>query len=207
MRMGERIAQAVQAWLMERVSGRYERFVAARKRELLGGLGGTVVEIGAGTGPNARFYGERVRWIAVEPNPYMHAALGESAREAGRPVAIVRARAESLPMAEGSVDAVVSTLVLCSVGDAGRAIAEARRVLKPGGRLIFVEHVAAAEGSAVRRRQRLLGPLWKRAAGGCRLSQETGRLIQSAGFGQVQCEGFALPLPLVGPHVAGYAVK
>ncbi len=203
----ERMAKRAHAWMMGRVSGRYEKLVAERKWALLAELRGTVLEIGAGTGPNAVMYGSGVKWIAVEPNPYMHARLAEAARAAGRQVEMVQALAESLPALSGSVDAVVGTLVLCSVEDPRRVMAEVLRVLKPGGRYVYLEHVAAPTGTGRRRWQGLVEPAWRRVADGCRLSRDTEALIRGAGFREIHGEAFRLGLGLVGPHVAGYAVK
>ncbi len=202
-----RLPQRAHAWLMFRVSGRYERLVGNRKRELLGALDGDVLEIGPGTGPNLRYLRAEVRWTGVEPNPYMHAYLRRAAGALGREVALHEGGAESLPLGDGTVDAVVSTLVLCSVRRPEEALREVWRVLKPGGRFVFLEHVAAARGSTRRRWQRILRPVWRMASGGCRLDQDTLALIHAAGFREVRVERFALPLGPVGAQIAGHALK
>lgn len=177
------------------------------KRELLGGLEGTVLELGPGTGANLAYYGSRVRLIGVEPNPHMHPYLRREAAQRGRPIEIRHGRAERLDLADASVDAVVATLVLCSVDDPEAALAEVRRVLKPGGRFVFLEHVAAPPGTWRRRLQRAVQPVWTFLGEGCRPDRETWLAIGRAGFREVTAEHFELPVPIVWPHIAGWALK
>ena len=122
----------VHAWLLAHGTAKYERMVADRKRALLGGVTGTVLEIGPGAGPNLRLYSKDCRWIGVEPNPYMVPYLRQSAEQAGLHTEIRSGVAEQLPAADRSIDAVVATLVLCSVSDPQRVLREVLRVLKPG---------------------------------------------------------------------------
>ncbi|MFP3947863.1 MAG: class I SAM-dependent methyltransferase [Longimicrobiales bacterium] len=195
------------AWLMSCLSGSYERLVSDRKEELLEQLEGTVLEIGPGTGPNLRYLSSGARWIGVEPNPYMDSYLENEAEVRHRRVHLVRGIAESLPLADDSVDVALSTLVLCSVEGPRRALREIHRVLKPGGRFVFVEHHGAEEGSWLRRIQRWIRPAWRWAADGCRPDRDTDELIESAGFARLEMERFKLSLPVVSPHVAGVAWK
>jgi SAM-dependent methyltransferase len=180
---------------------------AARKRALLGDLHGDVLEIGPGAGPNLAYYAPDVRWIGVEPNPHMHEYLMATAKARGRVVDLRLGHAEALPAADGSMDAVVSTHVLCSVHDLEGALAEVRRVLKPGGKLVFLEHVAAAPHTGLRRVQNTLRPLWKVVGDGCHPNRETWRAIEQAGFREVQIEHYRIDAPIVSPHIAGYAVN
>jgi ubiquinone/menaquinone biosynthesis C-methylase UbiE len=197
----------VHAWLLAHGTARYERMVAERKRALLSGLGGNILEIGPGTGPNLQFYSKDCRWIGVEPNPYMVPYLRQRAKQAGLHIEIRSGTAEQLPAADQSIDAVVATLVLCSVTDPEQVLREVQRVLEPGGRFLFIEHVAAPPGTRLRTAQHWLGPLWKRIADGCHPDRETGRLIEQAGFTEVRYEEFRLPLGPVGPQIAGGARK
>ena len=192
---------------MARAGQRYERLVERRKRRLLGKLDGTVVEIGSGTGPNLRYVGRDVRWIGVEPNPWMDHYMRAEGERLARTVRLIRGSAERLPLADGSVDAVVSTLVLCSVDELDRALGEVLRVLRPGGRFVFIEHVAAPESTWLRTVQHWIRPAWRWAADGCRPDRNTARRITQAGFQGVEMERFRLPLPVVSPHVAGTAWK
>ncbi|MEP0547275.1 MAG: class I SAM-dependent methyltransferase [Rhodothermales bacterium] len=195
------------AWLLSHGEGFDRDLYGERKRALLGGLSGTVVEIGPGAGVNLPYYAAGVRWIGVEPNVHFHERLRRAAERHGIEADVLGGVAEHLPVPDASADAVVSTLVLCSVTDLDAALAEVRRVLKPGGRFVFVEHVAAPEGSLLRRVQRIVKPAWGVIADGCRPDRETGHVIERAGFADVQIERFdaAMPLPVVRPHIAGTA--
>jgi ubiquinone/menaquinone biosynthesis C-methylase UbiE len=174
-----------------------EACLAEWRRELLQDLRGDVLEIGAGTGANLRHYPPQVKLTLTEPDPHMRKRLPDAAGAA----------AEELPFAGGSFDAVVSTLVLCSVRDPARALAELLRVLKPGGRLLFIEHVA---GEASRLRwQRRVEPLWKRLMGNCHMTRDTLAEIERAGFlvEDVKRESLRKAFPLVRPSIRGRAVK
>jgi len=194
-------------WLLARGNRAYERWMAERKRRLLGGLTGVVVEIGPGAGANLPYLKGDVRWIGVEPNPYARPYLERAAQEAGVAYEVREGSAERLPAANASADAVVGTLVLCSVADVATALREIRRVLKPGGRFVFIEHVAAEPGTLRRRLQRWVGPLWRVIADGCHPDRETLSAIRAAGFARVEAEQFLAPAGLVAPHVAGIAIQ
>ena len=189
------------------------RLYSHRKRALFPQIDGrdgrppVVVEIGAGTGLNARYLPVGATWIVVEPNVHFHARVRAEAEAHGLAVDLRTGTSERLPVADGEADAVVSTLVLCSVADVRQSLDEARRALRPGGRFVFVEHVAAPAGTALRRVQRLLRRPWGWVADGCRPDQETGPLIRAAGFSKVEVERFDADLGLVAPHLAGVAVR
>ena len=141
---------------------------------------GVVLEIGIGSGLNGAYYTERASaLVGVEPHPKMLAKAQR--RSYPIPVALVRGAAEALPLPAGSVDTVVTTWTLCSLADVAEGLREMRRVLKPGGQLLFVEHGLAREES-VRRWQDRLTPLWKRIGGGCHLNRPIAELIGRAGF-------------------------
>ncbi|MFT4624265.1 MAG: ubiquinone/menaquinone biosynthesis C-methylase UbiE [Myxococcota bacterium] len=143
---------------------------------------GTVLEIGAGTGLNLPLYRPEVHSLhAVEPDPYMRRRLGPRASAAVVPVEVHASGAESMPFDDARFDAVVCTFTLCTVADPEAALAEVHRVLRPGGRLLFAEHVAA-DGGVARRVQHALDPAWTRIAGGCHLTRPAPALIQQAGF-------------------------
>ncbi len=200
-------AKRVHAWMLAHLTARYERLVADRKRALFADLRGLVMEIGPGAGPNLRFYASGVRWIGIEPNPYMHPYLRRAAQDAGLSIESRSRFAEKLPAEDATMDAVVSTLVLCSVRDPAGTLREILRVLKPGGRFLFIEHVAAPRGTRLRRVQDFLCPLWKRIADGCHPNRETWTMIEQAGFGSVQLEHFRLALGPVATQIAGFAIK
>jgi SAM-dependent methyltransferase len=194
-----------QAWILSRGNRRYDALVAEEKRALLSPLDGTVLEIGPGGGNNLPFLRPGVRWIGVEPNPFFHDRLRARGARLGIAVDVRAAAAEALPVADGSVDAVVASLVLCSVRDPEATLREVRRVLRPGGRFVFVEHVAAPQGTGLRAVQRALRPVWAALADGCHPDRDTGRLIEAAGFADVDLRRFRLPVPIMGPHIAGMA--
>lgn len=161
-----------------------------RKAALFADLPGTVVELGAGTGANMRYYRAGTRVIAVEPNPPMHRPLRDAAARHGVDVDIRTVGAQDTGLADGSVDAVVSTLVLCTVDDPAAVVAEVRRILRPGGRFLVLEHVAAPDPSPVARLQRLLWTGWRWAFEGCDLRRHTGDLLARAGFADVALERY-----------------
>ena len=195
------------AWLLSN-GDRFDRSLyAAYKSDLIGGLRGAVVEIGPGDGVNLPYYPAGVHWTGVEPNVHFHPRLRKRAAALDLCAEVVGGVAERLPLADAVADAVVSTLVLCSVGDVAATLAEVRRVLKPGGTFVFIEHVAAPAGSRLGRVQRFVKPAWGLIADGCRPDRETGRAIAEAGFADVQLNRFEadLPVPIVRPHIVGTA--
>ena len=121
---------------------------------------------------------------------------------------VLDGRAEALPVGDRSVDAVVSTLVLCSVDDLGEALREVRRVLRPGGRFVFIEHVGAPHGTRLRGFQERLAPWWLGVTGECRMARDTEAAIREAGFGRVEVERFSMGPGVnpVSPGLAGVAV-
>jgi ubiquinone/menaquinone biosynthesis C-methylase UbiE len=170
----------------------YDQFMARMEKAwlddargaLLEGIAGTVVEIGAGNGHNLRHYPAGVgRLVLTEPSPAMRDQLRNRLAEVAPPfeVEIVDATADRLPLNDDTADAVVSTLVLCSVPALGPAVAELRRVLRPGGELRLVEHVAA-ERTWARRVQRTLDPAWNWIEGSCHMDHETRPALAAGGF-------------------------
>jgi ubiquinone/menaquinone biosynthesis C-methylase UbiE len=153
----------------------------AHREALLAGASGRVVEIGAGTGRNLAFYGEDVDSLTItEPDPHMVRRLTQRIEEHPRPVELVRAPAEELPFEDGEFDVAVSTLVLCGVDDQARALGEVRRVLKPGGRLLFIEHVRSDDPGLARRQDRMNG--LNRIVARCNCNRSTLDAIRAAGF-------------------------
>jgi len=185
--------------------------VAEHRQRLLAGLAGRVVEVGAGNGLNFSYYPETVaEVIAVEPESYLRARAELAARNAPILVRVVDGDAEHLPFEDGSIDAAVTSLVLCSVADQAAALHEIHRVLRPGGELRFYEHVLASD-ARLARVQRLADPIWKRFAGGCRLTRNTHAGIEAAGFIFDEYEQFlfqpCLAAKLAAPHILGRAHK
>ncbi len=193
----------------------YDWFMADSEREclsewratLLQQAEGEVIEIGAGTGANLGFYSEEVtRLVLAEPDSGMRSQL---VAKLDRPGEVIDAPAEALPYPDCSFDVAVATLVLCTVSDHAGAVAELHRVLRPGGKLLFLEHVAAANGTSRRTWQGRIEPVWKRLAGGCCLTRETEAAIRTAGFEVVDCkaESMRKAMPIVRPTIRGVARK
>ncbi|MEU2870120.1 class I SAM-dependent methyltransferase [Streptomyces olivoreticuli] len=157
--------------------------VAAHRRELLAGLSGRVIEIGAGNGLNFAHYPNTVsEVVAIEPERLLRRRAVDAAVRAGVPVDVVPGSAEALPVKSEAFDAAVASLVLCSVRDVRRALAELRRVLRPGGELRFFEH-GRAEGPVLGTVQRALdATVWPVLFGGCHTAREPLAAIEAAGF-------------------------
>jgi ubiquinone/menaquinone biosynthesis C-methylase UbiE len=153
-----------------------------QREALLAQAGGRVLEIGAGTGLNLAHYPDDLgELVLVEPEPAMCKRLTRRLRRVGRQAVLIDAAAERLPFADASFETVVCTLVLCTVEAPGKALAEIGRVLRPGGRLLFIEHVRAASPTLAYLQDRLLEP-WRRFACGCRCNRATVELMRACGF-------------------------
>jgi ubiquinone/menaquinone biosynthesis C-methylase UbiE len=153
------------------------------RAHLLGQARGRVLEVGAGTGANLRHYPTEGidALVLTEPEAPMARRLEDRVAGAHRDVQVLRASADALPFADASFDTVVSTLVLCTVPDAPRALAEIHRVLAPGGRLLFLEHVRHEDAARARRQDRIT-PVWRHVGHGCHLNRDTPALVAGAGF-------------------------
>ncbi len=190
-----------------------EACLAEWRREVLADLSGDVLEIGAGTGANLRHYPDAVTRLTVsEPDAHMRRRLEEAARAATTPartIVVSDAPSEALPFEAATFDAAVSTLVLCTVAHPDRTLAEIARVLRPGGRLAFLEHVASDTDPSRLAWQRRIEPVWKWLADGCRLTRHTREAIVRAGFTierEVRASMRKAP-PWVRPTVRGIARK
>lgn len=152
------------------------------RQRVIGAAEGRVLEIGIGSGLNLPLYGPHVGTvIGLDPSPALLRMADTRAAVAPVPVELLEASAEAVPLDSGSIDTVVTTWTLCTIPDAARALAEMRRVLKPGGALLFVEQGRAPEASVARWQDRL-DPMWRRLAGGCHLNRKIDDLIAGAGF-------------------------
>jgi ubiquinone/menaquinone biosynthesis C-methylase UbiE len=183
--------------------------IGDHRRRLLAGLAGRVLEVGAGNGLNFPHYPASVAEVlAVEPEPYLRRLALAAARQAPVPIWVAAGTAEALPAPDATVDTVVASLVLCTVTDLNQALAEARRVLHPGGTLRFYEHVRAEDPRLARWQDRLERP-WGWLVGGCHPNRDTVAAISAAGLRLVQLDRFDLQVmpPLARPHVLGVAER
>jgi len=196
----------------------YDRMMAAtedaglreRRAAVVSGAQGRTLELGAGTGLNLAHYGDEVtELVLLEPDPHMGARLREKVAASGRrDVSLVTDSAQRLPFEDASFDTVVGTLVFCTIPDHERAIAEVARVLKPGGRLLFLEHVRSDDPGLARWQDRLR-PVWSLVAGGCQCNRRTLADIERSPLAVERSKPGRLPkaAKIVEPTVEGEAVK
>lgn len=196
----ERLFPVVNDWVLAKMDDERARSLAAAD--------GDVLEIGFGTGLNLRHYRGVKSVTAVEPSEGMSRKGQARASEAPFPVRLERGFAEKLPFADASFDTVVSTFVLCSVRDVGKALGEMGRVLRRGGKLIMIEHVRSDDPKVAKWQDRV-APVWKRALGGCHPNRDfTGLPERYAGLRQERLERFMAPQPrLAAEHIRGTWVK
>jgi ubiquinone/menaquinone biosynthesis C-methylase UbiE len=197
----------------DRLTARTERAgLGEMRRELLSSASGRVLELGAGTGHNLEHYTDAVtELVLAEPDANMAKLLRERLEHDGTPAgnpSVIEAPAEDLPFDDGTFDVVVATLVLCTVENPVRAVAEARRVLVEGGRFLYLEHVRSARPGLARWQDWLERP-WGWVSGGCHPNRATDQLLASAGFWIDSLERDKLPKapPLVRPVIRGVAIR
>lgn len=186
-----------------------EAGLSQMRHELLAGARGRVLELGAGTGLNLEHYPEAIESLTlVEPDPHMTKQLRPKVAVSGRAAEVVEAPAEALPFPDGSFDSVVVTLVLCTVPDPAAGLGEIKRVLKPGGRLLFLEHVRSEDPGVASWQDRLERP-WRFLGDGCHCNRDTVAAITAAGFDLGEVERGSLPKapPIVRPLATGAAMK
>jgi SAM-dependent methyltransferase len=174
------------AWFFDTFDDLIDRRLRDEKAALFSGLSGTVVEIGAGAGANLRYLPPGTAVVAVEPSAAMHDRFLARAERLGLDARIEPVGAERLPFPDASIDAVVSTLTLCSVADPVAALAEIHRVLRPDGRFVFLEHVAAARPGLLRAVQRAVRRPWSRVFDGCDTCRATEAAIRGIGWRHVE---------------------
>jgi|SRR5579885_123981 len=165
-----------------------QRNLAAYRARAVPAAQGRVLEIGIGSGLNLPYYGTAVEQIiGLDPSPKLLAMAREAARQTAIPLELIENSAEAIPLYNRSIDTIVTTWTMCSIPDVQRALGEMRRVLKPGGRLLFVEHGRSPDPGVCRWQDRLT-PIWRRVGGGCHLNRTISELIEDAGFRIEQIE-------------------
>jgi ubiquinone/menaquinone biosynthesis C-methylase UbiE len=188
-----------------------ENGLGAMRGELLAGASGRVIEIGAGTGVNLDLYGDSVEDLTlVEPDPHMGAQLRKRLSDRHGdplPAQLVAAPAEALPFPDDTFDTAVATLVLCTIPDPVAAIDELARVLRPGGRLLFIEHVRSEDASSARWQDRLEKP-WRFVADGCHCNRDTEADLRASSFKVESIDHTKMPkaAPIVRPLIRGTAI-
>ncbi|KAJ1623369.1 S-adenosyl-L-methionine-dependent methyltransferase [Pavlovales sp. CCMP2436] len=208
---------------MARLEEPFEAKLRPRKMALLTGLDAiparsgerrVICELGVGTGPNLQLMSPSVRRdsriIGIDPNVAMLPYAAEAAKAAGigANFELREGTGEALPLDTASADAVVCTHVLCSVASQEKVLSEIRRVLVPGGRYFFLEHVLSESDRFLAMQQRALDPLQQALADGCHVTRRTRAAIESAGFARVDSDDFYVNGAwLVGPHIAGFAIR
>ncbi|KAG5836469.1 methyltransferase-like protein 7A [Anguilla anguilla] len=205
--------------MMYRVAKNYNQKMYERKKELFSNLSefagpdGTlrILEIGCGTGANFKFYPSGSKVICTDPNPHFQSYLQEAiaANDQLEFEKFVVSSAENLSaVSDNAVDVVVSTLVLCSVDDVKRVLEEAHRILRPGGALYFMEHVASDPASWTHFFQHVLQPLWYYFGDGCEVTRVTWKELEASKFSDLKLRHIEAPLMfMIRPHIVGYAVK
>lgn len=200
------VAQSLFARGLRLIDPIQHRVYASYKTRLLGGLRGIVVEIGSGTGLNLAYLNRTVTYVGLEPNWHLHPRIRTQMQVQGIAGQAVEVPVESDLLPANSADAVISTLVLCSVPNVKSALASIQRLLRPGGRFVFIEHIAAHETSWSRAVQERITPLWSSCFDGCHPNRATDHAIMYAGFESIEMTHFEVGLPVIRPHCAGYAV-
>jgi SAM-dependent methyltransferase len=196
------------AWFFTALDGYINWLVRDRKRRFFSDLPADVVEIGPGVGANFTYLPTGCHVIAIEPNPHMHHGLQKRAVRFDVDLEIRGVSGDSLDLPDDSVDTVISSLLLCTVADPARVVSEIRRILRPGGRYSFLEHVAAADGTVLRRIQRAFRRPWAWAFEGCSCERDLAAVIRGSGFAAVEIEQYRLRSPFVpaNTQIAGTAV-
>ena len=184
-----------------------ERSLGERKQRAFAGLPREVVEIGPGAGANLRYLAAGTTLVAIEPNQHMHGPLRAAARAHGIQLDLRARMAEETGLPDDSADAVISSLVLCSVQDPVAALAEIRRILRPGGTFRFLEHVSAPAGTPTRAAQRILRRPWAWTFEGCSCERDLESAVRAAGFESVTIDRYRIRTPFLpfNTHIAGIA--
>jgi len=197
------------AWFFLAFDRYIHHLTASRKATLFADLPDRVVEIGAGVGANFRYLRPGTHVTVIEPNPHMLPGLEKQAKRHSISLEVLPSYAENIPLPDESVEAVISTLVLCTVPEPRAALSEIRRILKPRGRFLFLEHVAAPDRTMSRYVQEIVHRPWHYAFEGCHTTRATQKTIESVGFRAVQVDRYQLRSPFfpVNTQISGVAIE
>ena len=199
----------INSWLFKMLSGYMDRLFGKSKRELFSNHPQTVVEIGSGAGANMRYLKRGTKLIAVEPNIHMHKNLKNSANKYGIILEIKSLTGESIDLPDNSCDFVVCTLVLCSVSNPIQCVNQIKRILKPSGVFVFIEHVKARENSVLAFIQNRIHKPWYWFFEGCNTNRDTRALLENVEFNSLYIEEYNLYSPFIPiiPQIRGRAIK
>lgn len=199
----------INSWFFYTISGYMNVLWGRSKKELFQDHPETVVEIGPGAGANMRYLRKGTKLIAIEPNIHMHSNLLKTAKKYGINLDIKSIKGEAIDLPDNSVDFVMSTLVLCTVSNPSECLDQIRRILKPNGEFVFIEHVRARENSILGFIQNLVHRPWHWFFEGCHTNRDTATFLQSAGFRRVTMENYNHYSPFVPiiPQIRGRAIK
>ncbi|RZT91754.1 methyltransferase family protein [Ancylomarina subtilis] len=199
----------INSWLLRIMSAYMHYKFGDMKKVLFQDHPDTVVEIGSGTGENLRYLRKGTHLIAIEPNEHMHGSLKKTAEKYGISLEIRSLIGEAIDLDDESCEFVVSTLVLCTVKDLDQCLKQVKRILKPSGKFVFIEHVKARENSVLAMIQNLLHRPWHYCFEGCHTNRDIQPFIESAGFSQLEIESYNLYsaiVPII-PQIRGIAFK
>lgn len=199
----------INSWLFKTIDNYMNYLFKNSKKELFKNHPNTVVEIGSGTGANMRYLRKGTKLIAIEPNIHMHANLKKNANKHGVNLEIRTLSGESIDLPDNSCDFVISTLVLCTVVDPNQCVKQIKRILKPSGMFVFIEHVKAKENSILRFVQKLTHKPWYWFFEGCNTNRDTKLLLEASGFNTLEIERYNLYSPFIpiAPQIRGKAIK
>lgn len=199
----------INSWIFKVLSGYMNYLFGKTKRALFNNHPETVVEIGPGAGANMRYLRRGTRLIAIEPNLHMHDNLKKAADKYGIHLEIKTVMGEHIDLPNDSCDFVVSTLVLCTVSDPKKCVDQIKRILKPSGVFVFIEHVKAKENSILNVLQKLIHKPWHWFFEGCHTNRDTVSLLKLTGFSSLEIEEYNLYSPFVPiiPQIRGKAIK
>ncbi|UII79498.1 class I SAM-dependent methyltransferase [Flagellimonas sp. CMM7] len=199
----------INSWMFKVLSGYMNYLFGKSKRKLFKSHPKTVVEIGPGAGANMRYLKKGTKLIAIEPNIHMHTNLKKSAKKYGINLEIKAIVGEAVDLPDNSIDFVVCTLVMCTVKNPSQCVEQIKRILKPSGVFIFIEHVKAKENTFVSFIQNLTFKPWFWFFEGCNTKRDTKSLLESAGFSSLVLEEYNSYSPFIPitPQIRGRAIK